>query len=285
MKRIVPRKERLEDGFNRVIPKEIYAEDNLGNAPLDITAFQGDTSAVIKKLESMYEQREIPSDVIFDYTNPRTNIHNFLRELYIKQNLHIFRNIPVSIVNYSEEDKQLVDPIKVLAVNGSPRKNGDTKRMLKQEVDRYWTGPYYNTSFIDLENIEECIGCGGHQKNCKPECVIEDQMFDLVPKVKDTDVLLLGSPVYMDLPTSRTLAFLSRLTGETKRNRRTYIGKYASTLSSAWCSGTKPVISSLNNALEMMGFTIQGRSSREHIQLWKDDKTRGGVPEDFYWPD
>jgi multimeric flavodoxin WrbA len=101
----------------------------------------------------------------------------------------------------------------------------------------------------------------------------------------ETDVMLIGSPVYMDAPTSRTLAFLSRLTGQTKFNRRAYIGKHAAALSPGWCSGTKAVISTLTNALEMMGFTIQGRSTREYVGLWPDKKTRGGVPHDFYWPD
>ncbi|MBW3022668.1 NAD(P)H-dependent oxidoreductase [Candidatus Woesearchaeota archaeon] len=240
---------------------------------------------VIKILEDLYDKRIEPKAIIFDYNNHYVNPHGYIHEIYIKQNLHIFRHLPVILIDYSGNDKPMIDKIKVLAVNGSPRKNGETKKMLKDEINKYWTGLYYESSIADLKDMRECLACGGHQKNCEPECKIDDQMKELLPKVKGTDVLLVGSPVYMDLPTARTIAFLSRLTGQTKFNRRAYIGKHASALSPAWCSGTKAVIGALTNALEMMGFEIQGRSSREYIKLWADDKTRGGVPDDFYWPD
>lgn len=285
-KKVIPIKEKLEGGFTRVIPGEITSPNYEKDVNYIDTAERGlDKQQLFRQLEEMYEKRVIPEGILFDYQNPKINVHDFLRDIYIKQNNSAFRNMPISIVNYNGEENPLISQIKVLAVNGSPRKKGDTRRLLEQEVERYWTGPYYSSEFVNLDSIEECLGCGGHQKNCRPECVIDDQMDELIPKVKDADVLILGSPVYMDLPTSRTIAFLSRLTGETKRNRRAYIGKYASSVSSAWCSGTKTVTSSLNNALEMMGFSIQGRSSRENIKLWRDGKTRGGVPEDFYWPD
>ncbi len=240
---------------------------------------------ILKTLEELYSQHKKPVAILFDYTYLRTNVHSYLKEIYIKQHYHLFRNIPLIITNYSGDSSPMIECIKILSVNGSPRKEGDTKRLLNEEILKYWSGPYYQNSFIDLENIIECVACGGHQKNCKPECIFNDQMKEIMPLVREADVMLLGSPVYMDMPTARTIAFLSRLTGKTKFNRREYIGKYASALSPGWCSGTKAVISSLVNALEMMGFTIQGRSTREYIGLWQDGKTRGGVPSDFYWPE
>lgn len=241
-------------------------------------------SGLIKKLEQLYAERKEPRGLIFDYHHEKVNVHAYLREIYLQQNLHLFRHLPVLVLDYCGDDSLMVEPIKILAVNGSPRKEGSTASLLCQEIERYWSGPYYKNNFFHLDHIVECLACGGHQKNCQPDCLINDQMQDLLPRVKEADVLLLGSPVYMDLPTARTIAFLSRLTGQTKHNRRAYIGKYAAVLSPAWCSGTKSVISSLNNALEMIGFTIQGRSSREYVQLWPDNKTRGGVPHGFYWP-
>lgn len=239
---------------------------------------------IVGALEALYDQHKRPTAVVFEYTEPRTNVHAYVRDIYMQQNLHVFRNIPVLITGYTGRSQPIIDPIKVLAVNGSPRRNGDTKRLLKEEIDKYWTGPYYQSTILDLQHIVECVACGGHQKKCEPDCIVDDQMTRITPLVKNANVLLLGSPVYMDLPTARTVAFLSRLTGQTKFNRRAFIGKYATAVSPAWCSGTKAVISSLTNALEMMGFTIQGRSTREYVALWPDAKTRGGVPHDFYWP-
>ncbi|VVB74191.1 Iron-sulfur flavoprotein [Candidatus Tiddalikarchaeum anstoanum] len=259
----------------------IKSSVELGLEPLLVK----DQHSIVKKLEELYTQHRKPSAVIFDYDNPEINPHNYLREIYINQNLGIFRNVNVIVTNFAESSNMMVDTINVLGVNCSPRKNGDSKRLIVEELSRYWSGPYYNNITVDLDGISECVACGGHQKNCRPECVFDDQMVTLKPLVMKSDVLLLSSPVYMDLPTARAVAFLSRLTGETKYNRRAFIGKFASVLSPSWCSGTKNVISSLNNALEMMGFTIQGRSSREYVKLWQDNKTRGGVPNDYFYPE
>jgi multimeric flavodoxin WrbA len=236
---------------------------------------------IIPTLEDAYVKQVKPQGIIFDYSNPEFNIHSYIHELFLKSNLHLFREIPLIVGNYNSDRESLIDQIKVLAVNGSPSKKGATKKMLTEEVDKFWTGPYYKSSFANLKNITECLGCGGHQAKCVPECMVDDQMKELMPQVLEADVLLLASPVYMDGVTSRMMAFLSRLTGQTKFNRRAYIGKYASALSPAYCSGTKAVISTLMNTAEMMGFSIQGRSHREFIQLWNDGKTRGGVPAKF----
>ena len=293
--RIIPTESEYDKDIQTILESE-FAEGNIlvaGNYKIGEIAEKYSINSItiknqqnlIKTLEEMYAKKIKPNGVVFDYNYHQVSPHTYLHEIYVKQNLNMFRHLPVIVLNYDGDSSLMVSKIKVLAVNGSPRKNGDTKRLLREEVSKYWTGPYYESSFIDLKSISECLACGGHQKNCEPDCIIDDQMKELLPKVKETDVLLLGSPVYMDLPTARTIAFLSRLTGQTKFNRRAYIGKYASALSPAWCSGTKAVIGALTNALEMMGFEIQGRSSREYIKLWADEKTRGGVPDDFFWPE
>ena len=235
---------------------------------------------VLATLERLYAERKTPLGIVFDHGCRAAG--PFLHEIYLRPQHHMYRTLPVAIINYQTDTPQR---IRIVAVNGSPRTNGDTKRMLEEEIKRYWTNAYTDVRKADLEHITECLACGGHQKKCRPGCVIDDQMTELLPLVKDCDALLIGSPVYMDLPTSRIVAFLSRLTLETKHNRRAYIGKHAYAFATGYCSGTKAVIGAINNALEMMGFDIPGRSSREYIELWKDGKTRGGVPDEWSWPE
>ena len=244
----------------------------------------GSDEALRATLESLYAAHTVPAAILFDASRPSVSPHAFVRSIFLRQHDALYRTIPILATSYDAPRPLAGDPIRVLAVNGSPRKEGDTKRLLREEIERYWTGPSYTSAIVDLKHLVECLACGGHQKECVPDCVVKDQMRDLLPRVQVCDVLLVGSPVYMDLPTSRTIAFLSRLTGQTKFNRRAYVDKYASALSPAWCSGTKAVIGALTNALEMMGFTIQGRSTREYAALWIDGKTRGGVPHDYSWP-
>lgn len=95
-----------------------------------------------------------------------------------------------------------------------------------------------------------------------------------------TDVLL-GSPVYLDMPTPQTAAFLTRLNCMAENTDRTFFeGKNIHLLSTAYCSGTKTCIHTMMGACEMLGFTVPGRSTREYICKWDDKKIRGGMHRD-----
>ena len=100
----------------------------------------------------------------------------------------------------------------------------------------------------------------------------------IIEELITSDAMLLGSPVYLDMPTPQTVAFLTRLTCMAENTNRTFFeGKKAYLLSTSWCSGTKTCIHTMFGACEMLGFTIDGRSSREYVRLWKDNKLRGGM--------
>ena len=103
--------------------------------------------------------------------------------------------------------------MKVLAVNGSPRKNGNTVALLKQAMDGA-KSQGAETRRIDLYsmNYKGCISCFYCKRKDKPHgiCAVRDDLTPILAELKETDILLLGSPIYYDNITSGMAAFLER---------------------------------------------------------------------------
>lgn len=167
---------------------------------------------------------------------------------------------------------------KLLVLNGSPRDDSisNTYRALMSEV-KYFKEKHkgLEVKYIKLPyNLQGCINCN----NCKEGCNINDSMKEIIDELRTSDAMLLGSPVYLDMPTAQTVAFLTRLNCMAENtNREFFRDKEAYLVSTSYCSGTKTCIHTMMGACEMLGFTINGRSTREYIKLWKDEKLRGGM--------
>jgi len=165
---------------------------------------------------------------------------------------------------------------KLVLINGSYKKDGFTKKCLDIEAKRLKEKHGINEiKYFFLDNkLTACIHCD----QCRIGCVIQDQFQEITVEIKDAERVLFGSPVYLDFPSPKLLAFLSRLTCYAESTEREFFrGKKAHFVATAYCSGTKTVIHALMGACEMLGFTIEGRSSKEYIQLWRDKKIRGGM--------
>lgn len=99
--------------------------------------------------------------------------------------------------------------MKILAFQGSPRIGGNTDTLLKAflegarkagaEVEKY-----------DLYRLEfsPCIECGGCDET--GECVLEDDLTPLYPKLFEADVIVLASPIFFYNLSSRTQALVER---------------------------------------------------------------------------
>lgn len=86
---------------------------------------------------------------------------------------------------------------KIVILNGSPRKNGNTSALVKaftQGAER--AGHTVTEFFLDRMDIHGCKGCfGGHSGRDCP-CVQHDDMDQIYPVVKECDVIVLASPLY-----------------------------------------------------------------------------------------
>jgi multimeric flavodoxin WrbA len=103
--------------------------------------------------------------------------------------------------------------MKVLAVNGSARKDGNTYLLLQAALDAL-KAEGFETDIIQLAEKKPIQGCAAcykctEKKNMK--CVIESDPFnEYFAKVAEADGLLLGSPVYFSDVTAGMRAFIER---------------------------------------------------------------------------
>lgn len=100
--------------------------------------------------------------------------------------------------------------MKVLMVNGSPRKNGCTQTALEEaastieeagiKVDYFWIGN---------KPIQECIACYSCHRNNK--CVFDnDNVNHFVSMAADYDGFIFGTPVYYAGPAGGMVSFMNR---------------------------------------------------------------------------
>ena len=86
---------------------------------------------------------------------------------------------------------------KIVILNGSPRKNGNTVELIKAFTEGAESGGNTVTEFfLDSMNIHGCKGCFGGGKNPDSPCVQKDDMDKIYPAYKEADIVVLASPLY-----------------------------------------------------------------------------------------
>lgn len=100
--------------------------------------------------------------------------------------------------------------MKVLLINGSPRRNGCTFTALS-EVEKTLNLEGIETELVQLgaKAVQGCIACG----RCRTlgRCVFDDLVNETAPKLEAADGLVVGSPVYYASANGSLIAFLDRL--------------------------------------------------------------------------
>ena len=100
--------------------------------------------------------------------------------------------------------------MKILGVEGSPRINGNTEKLVKTILESASENGA-KTKFYKLTemNISLCLGCF----NCRETgaCVTNDDMQLLHEEIQASDVIIIGSPVYMWQVSGQTKLFMDRL--------------------------------------------------------------------------
>lgn len=85
--------------------------------------------------------------------------------------------------------------MKIVAFNGSPRKNGNTELLLSETTkgirERGHEVLIYNLNDM---NIRPCQDCGGCDKT--GECIISDDMGRIYVSIREADRIILASPIF-----------------------------------------------------------------------------------------
>lgn len=113
--------------------------------------------------------------------------------------------------------------MKVLMINGSPHKEGNTYIAL-HEMEKIFTEAGIETEILHVGNkdIRGCIACGSCAKNGK--CVFDDIVNETAAKFEECDGLVVGSPVYYASANATLVAFLTRLFYSTHFDKTMKVG-------------------------------------------------------------
>jgi len=104
--------------------------------------------------------------------------------------------------------------MKVTAINGSPRKKWNTAQLLENALNGA-KSVGAETELVNLYDLsyKGCVSCFGcKRKGAIPcHCYLKDDLSPVLEMVLQSDVLLLGSPVYFGNITGEMRCFLERL--------------------------------------------------------------------------
>ncbi|MBQ6502997.1 MAG: flavodoxin family protein [Flexilinea sp.] len=100
--------------------------------------------------------------------------------------------------------------MKVLLINGSPRKNGNTALALS-EMEKVFHEEGVETELVHIGamDIRGCMACGFCRKNGR--CVFNDVVNDLSKKFEQSDGLVIGAPVYYGSANATLMAAMQRM--------------------------------------------------------------------------
>ena len=158
--------------------------------------------------------------------------------------------------------------MKVLMINGSPRKNGNTAAALA-EMEKIFLeeGIEVETVQIGHKNIRGCVACNG----CRPggKCVFDDGVNELAEKFEHSDGLVLASPVYSASANATLVAAMDRLFHATRFSKAMKVGASVAVARRGGCSAT---FDQLNKYFTICGMPVASS------QYW--NSVHGGAPGD-----
>jgi multimeric flavodoxin WrbA len=149
---------------------------------------------------------------------------------------------------------------KVLAVNGSPRREGNTAQMLQtvlevcaaagHEIELYQAGG---------RPVRGCLACGACGQS-PGRCATDDWVNELYPKMAQADALLLGSPTYFADLTPELKAVIDRTGFISRRDGARFSRKIAAGVSPARRAGSVHVLDSINHFFLINDMVVPGSS-------------------------
>ena len=107
--------------------------------------------------------------------------------------------------------------MKVVIINGSPRKNGNTARLseafqagvLSASIDNEVV--QYFLPSLTYKGCQSCFSCKLKDGKSYGKCAMNDQLTPILADIRNADCLVVATPIYLMDATSSTKAFLERL--------------------------------------------------------------------------
>jgi multimeric flavodoxin WrbA len=161
--------------------------------------------------------------------------------------------------------------MKVVALNGSARKDGNTA-MLIHVVFEELKKEGIETELIQMagKNIQGCLACYKCFKNKDRRCSVDkDILNDIMARMEKAEGILLGSPTYFSDVTSGMRAFIERCGFVARANDYMFKGKVGAAVVAVRRAGSIQAFTSMNLFLHYMQMFMPG-SSYWNIGIGRD---------------
>lgn len=158
--------------------------------------------------------------------------------------------------------------MKVLMINGSPRKNGNTFTALSA-MREIFAAEKIDTHLVQIGSgaIRGCIACDACRQTGR--CAFDDLVNRVAPLLQESDGLVVGSPVYYASANASLIALLDRLFHSTAFDKTMKVG-------ASVAIGRRGGLSSTFDELNKV-FTVSGMPVASS-QYW--NSVHGGAPEE-----
>ncbi len=158
--------------------------------------------------------------------------------------------------------------MKVLMINGSPRKNGNTFTALSA-MREIFAAEKIDTHLVQIGSgaIRGCIACDACRQTGR--CAFDDLVNRVAPLLQESDGLVVGSPVYYASANASVIALLDRLFHSTAFDKTMKVG-------ASVAIGRRGGLSSTFDELNKF-FTVSGMPVASS-QYW--NSVHGGAPGD-----
>ena len=150
--------------------------------------------------------------------------------------------------------------MKVIAVNGSPRKNGNTHLLLEKVLEPLIEAGW-DTELMQLggKKIHGCRACFQCFTKKDLRCICKDDVFnEFAEKLLTADALVLGSPTYFTDVSAEMKALLDRLGLVAAANGNALRGRIGAAVVAVRRGGGTHVFDTINHMFLMSGVIVPG---------------------------
>jgi len=152
--------------------------------------------------------------------------------------------------------------MKVVAFNGSSRKDGNTAILLNLVLDEL-KKEGIGTELVQLagQTLSGCIACYKCAENKDQKCaLVKDRLNEYIAKMKEAQGILLGSPTYIADMTANMKALIERSTIVSRNNGHLFRRKVGAAVIAVRRAGSTHVLSSMNYFFLLNQMMVPGSS-------------------------
>lgn len=147
-----------------------------------------------------------------------------------------------------------------VAINGSPRKGGNTETLLKEVLSELDAGGW-ETELVKVGGtaIRGCMACQKCFENIDNKCAVtKDKFNDIFEKLLRADAIIMGSPTYFAAVSADLKALIERAGYVAYANDHAFTGKIGAAVVAVRRGGATHAYDTINHMFQMSRMVLPG---------------------------